>query len=49
MKYLKTSLKNGSAAFMEHGIIINYLTDDDDVHMTNPENQNWATPCRQCS
>ena len=40
MKYLKTCLKNGSAAFMEHGII-NYLIDDDDdnVHMINPEKQ----------
>ena len=38
IKYLKTCLKNGSAAFVEHGII-NYLIDDDDVHMINPEKQ----------
>ena len=39
IKYLKTCLKNGSAAFMEHGIINYLIDDDDDAHMVNTEKQ----------
>ena len=37
--YLKTCLKKGSAAFMEHDIISYLIDNDDDVHMINPEKQ----------